>query len=184
MIHHPFDDVKIDKPLPPPRAPLSPVFNIEMAYQLVMVACLLEMLLTVFLVPRGDSNSPMVFQSVAALRALALLGLAFMVLPYKTRVILPAMVVWAAILCAPELWAFALEARAGVPLTVLGSLILALGVQASFRLHSKLWLLWLVLLLASFFTPWSAFFSLIEPGLPILVILSSLIWVLAYWRNA
>ena len=184
MIQHPFDAVKIDKPLPPPRAPLPPVFNIELAYQLVMVACLLEMILTAFLVPRGDSNSPVVFQSVAALRALTLLGLALIVLPYKSRAVLPAMLVWALILAAPELWAFALEAREGVPLTLLGSLLLVLGVHASFRLHSKLWLAWLASLIGSFLTPWSAFFSMTQPIVPVLAILSSLIWLLAYWRNA
>jgi hypothetical protein len=115
-----------------------------------------------------------------------LLGLVFLVLPYKTREVLPAMLVWAAMLSAPELWSFALEARAGIPVTLLGSLILMLGIHSSFRLHSKLWLVWLCLVLASLLLPaaWNAFFSMIQPTIPLFAMLSSLIFVLAYWKDA
>jgi hypothetical protein len=186
MIHHPFDDVKIDKPLPPPRAPLPPILQHEVAYQTVLVGCLIELLLVMFLAPRGDYSVPVVYQSVAALRALILLGLVLMVLPYKSRAALPAMLIWAAILTAPELWAFALEARAGLPLSMPGSLLLMLGIHASFRLHSKLWLVWLMLVLGSLFLPsaWNAFFSLVQADLPILAMISSLILVVAYWKDA
>jgi hypothetical protein len=186
MIHHPFDDVKITKAVPPPRAPLPPVLQLELAYQTVLVGCLIEMLLVMFLAPRNDSSVPVVFQSVAAFRALVLLGLVLMVLGYKARAVLPALLIWAAILSAPELWAFALEARAGFPLTLPGSLLLMLGIHASFRLHSKLWLIWLAFVLGSLLLPsaWNAFLSLVQPNLPILVIISSLIWVLAYWKDA
>jgi hypothetical protein len=186
MIHHPFDDVKISKPVPPPREPLPPVFQLEIAYQMVLVGCLIELLLTGFLTPRGDSSIPVVYQSVAVLRGLVLLGLVLLVLPYKTRAVLPAMLVWGAILSAPELWAFALEARAGFPVTLLGSLFLLLGIHAGLRLHSKLGLVWLALVLGSLLLPtaWNAFFSMVQPTVPILAIISSLIFVLAYWRDA
>jgi hypothetical protein len=184
VIRHPFDAVKVSKPAPPPRSPLPPIFELEMAYQLVMVACLLELVLTAFLLPRGDSNSVVAFQSVAALRLLALLGLCLMVLPYKTRFVLPAMLAWGAILAAPELWSFALEARAGMPMTLLGSPLLVLGIHGSFRLHSRLWVLWLLVLIASCFTPYSAFLTMIEPGFPFWTLPSGFIWLVAYWRNA
>jgi hypothetical protein len=186
MIHHPFDDVQLSNPPPPPREPLPPVLQLELAYQMVLVGCLIELLLTVFLLPRGEISVPVVYQSVAAFRALALLGLTLLVLPYKTRVVLPAMLIWAAMLCAPELWAFSLEARAGMPLTVVGTLLLALGVQASFRLHSKLGLVWLGLMLGSSLLPsvWNAFFSMIQPAIPIWLIISSLIFLVAYWKDA
>jgi hypothetical protein len=186
MIHHPFDDVQLSKPAPPPREPLPPVLQLELAYQMVLVGCLIEMLLTVFLAPRGEVAVPVVYQSVAALRALVLLGLTLLVLPYKTRVVLPTVVIWAAMLSAPELWAFALEARAGMPLTLIGTLLLALGIQASFRLHAKLGLAYSGLLLGSLLLPtaWNAFFSMVQPSIPIWLILSSLIFLLAYWKDA
>jgi hypothetical protein len=186
MIHHPFDDVQLSKPVPPPREPLPSILQLEVAYQMVLVGCLIEMLLTVFLSPRGEVAVPVVYQSVAALRALVLLGLTLLVLPYKTRVVLPAMLIWAAMLCAPELWAFALEARAGIPVTVVGTLLLALGIQASFRLHPKLGLVFLGLLLGSVLLPtaWNAFFSMVQPSIPIWLTLSSLIFLVAYWKDA
>jgi hypothetical protein len=186
MIHHPFDDVQLFKPVPPPREPLPPVLQLEVAYQMVVVGCLIEMLLTVFLAPRGEIGVPVVYQSVAAIRGLVLLGLVLLVLPYKTRVVLPALLIWAAMLCAPELWAFALEARAGMPLTLIGTLLLALGIQASFRLHSKLGLVYLGLLLGSILLPtaWNAFFGMIQPSIPIWLIVSSLIFLVAYWKDA
>jgi hypothetical protein len=186
MIHHPFDDVIISKPAPPPREPLPPVFQLEMAYQMVMVGCLLEMLMTVFLSPRHDASLPVVYQSVAAIRALVLLGLTLLVLPYKTRVVVPALLLWAAMLSAPELWAFALEARAGMPISLIGSLCLSLGIHASFRLHNKLWLIWFGVVLASLVlpAPWNAFFSLTQASLPIFAILSSLMLFLAYYKDA
>ncbi len=185
MIHHPFDDVELSKPLVPPRDPLPPVLQLELAYQMLLVGCLIEMLLTVFLSPRGEVAVPVVYQSVAAFRALTLLGLTLLVLPYKTRVVLPAVLIWAAMLSAPELWAFALEARAGMPLTLIGTLLLALGTQASFRLHSKLGLVWLGLMLGSLLLPkaWNAFFSMVQPSIPIWLVVSSLIFVVAYWKD-
>ncbi len=186
MIHHPFDDVQLSKPVPPPRNPLPPALQLELAYQMVLVGCLIEMLLTVFLSPRGEANAPVVFQSVAAFRALVLLGLTLLVLPYKTRVVLPALLIWAAMLSAPELWAFALEARAGMPLSLVGTPLLALGIQASFRLHSKLGLVYLGLLLGSVLLPtaWNAFFSMVQPAIPIWLIISSLMCLVAYWKDA
>jgi hypothetical protein len=186
MIHHPFDDVTLTKPVPQPRDPLPPILQLEVAYQMVLVGCLIEMVLTGFLSPRGDSSIPVVYQSVAAIRAVILLGLVLLVLSYKTRVVLPAMLIWAAMLCAPELWAFALEARAGIPLTLPGSLLLMLGIHSSFRLHSKLWLAWLVMIIGSLFLPtaWNAFFGMLQPVLPIWLIFSSLIFLVAYWKDA
>ncbi len=186
MIHHPFDDVQLSKPVLPPRDPLPPVLQLELAYQMVLVGCLIEMLLTIFLAPRGEVAVPVVYQSVAAFRALVLLGLTLLVLPYKTRLALPALLIWAAMLCAPELWAFALEARAGMPLTLVGTLLLALGIQASFRLHSKLGLVYLGLLLGSVLLPtaWNAFFSMVQPAIPIWLVISSLIFLVAYWKDA
>ena len=96
MIRHPFDDVQLSKPVPPPRNPLPPVLQLELAYQMVLVGCLIEMLLTVFLAPRGEVSAPVVYQSVAAFRALVLLGLTLLTLPYKTRLVLPAVLIWAA----------------------------------------------------------------------------------------
>jgi hypothetical protein len=185
MIHHPFDDVQLSKPLPPPLEPLPPVLQLEFAYQMVLVGCLIEMLLVVFLSPRGEITVPVVYQSVAALRAFILLGLTLLLLPYKFRLALPALLIWAGMLSAPELWAFALEARAGMPLSLIGTLLLALGIQASFRLHSKLGLIWLGLMLGSLLLPtaWNAFFSLVQPSIPIWLIVSSLIFVVAYWKN-
>ncbi len=186
MIHHPFDDVQLSKPVPPPPDPLPPVFQLELAYQMVLVGCLIEMLLTVFLSPRGEVAVPVVYQSVAALRAVVLLGLTLLVLPYKTRVVLPAMLIWAAMLSAPELWAFALEARAGMPLSLIGTLLLALGIQSSFRLTFKLGLVYLGLMLGSLLLPTAlnAFFSLVQLAIPVWLIVSSLIFLLAYWKDA
>jgi hypothetical protein len=186
MIHHPFDDVKISKPVRPPPEPLLPILQLEMAYQMVLVGCVIEMLLTVFLAPRGEIAVPVVYQSVAAFRGLVLLGLTLLILGYKTRVALPAMLIWAAMLSAPELWAYSLEARAGIPLTLFGTMLLVLGIHASFRLNSKFGFVFLAMILFSLFLPayWNAFFSMIQPSLPIFAILSSLMMLLSYWKDA
>lgn len=186
MIHHPFDDVKISKPVRPPPEPLLPILQLEMAYQMVLVGSVIEMLITVFLAPRGEMRVPVVYQSVAAFRGLVLMGLMLLVLGYKTRIVLPAILIWAAILSAPELWAYALEARAGIPLTLFGTVLLVLGIHAGFRLNFKFGFVYLVLILFSLFLPsvWNAFFSLVQPSIPIFVFLSSLMVLLAYWKDA
>lgn len=186
MIHHPFDDVKISKPVRPPPEPLLPILQLETAYQMVLVGCVIEMLLTLFLAPRGEIAVPVVYQSVAAFRGLVLMGLMLLVLGYKTRVALPAMLIWAAILSAPELWAYALEARAGLPLTLFGTLLLVLGIHASFRLNLKFGIVYLALILFSLISPspWNAFFSMVQANIPVFVILSSLMMMLSYWKDA
>ncbi len=184
-MEHPFDLVELS-----PRAPKAPqglenIWKLDQVYTLVLLACLLELVLLVALLPRDDSSSVVAFGSVAALRALAIFGLVMLVLPYKTQVVFLPMLVWSTMLAAPELWAFALEGRVGFPLSFVGTPLLMLGIHAAFRLFSRLGLIWIAVVAATiFFVSWNIQTDSTNPGVIMLLIVSSFMLGLSYWRKS
>ena len=119
---------------------LQHALSSETAYQLVMVAALLELLLLAGLMPRTpDGGAPIGFAAVSGLRLMTLLALAG-VLATQRQTVKPlegliALSLWGAMLAPPELWAAALELRSGLPVTLVSSLALSLGFYAGLRLH-------------------------------------------------
>jgi hypothetical protein len=121
------------------------VFTGELPYQIVMIGALLELLLLAVLAPRGLGAAPVGYIAVSGLRLVALLALGVIVgvqsnVSKKAGVI--AIIVWGAILLPPELWAFALEARAGVPVSSVLSVMLSIGIVAALRWHARLGWIW------------------------------------------
>jgi hypothetical protein len=127
------------------RAPLTA----ELPYQIVMIGALLELLLLVALAPRGLGAAPIAYAAVAGLRLIALLALGVIVGLNSTtskRAGAVALLVWGTILLPPELWAFALEARSGLPVSSVLSVMLTVGIFAALRWHARLGWVWVGLI--------------------------------------
>lgn len=123
-----------------------PLTGREAPYQLVMVAVILELAVLAVLSPRGIPAAPQVVIGVAGVRLVALIGLAGLVRDEAPRSAWPALLVWAAILWPPELWAQALEATAqDAWRTALGSLLFAFALHTVAR-YSR-WFWWVALIL-------------------------------------
>jgi hypothetical protein len=123
------------------RTPLTA----EVPYQIVMIGALLELLLLAVLAPRGLGAAPVGYIAVSGLRLVALLALGVILGVGNTtsrRAGTVALVVWGTILLPPELWAFALEARGGVPVSSLLSMTLSVGIFAALRWHAHLGWIW------------------------------------------
>ncbi len=172
----------------------------EPPYQVVMIVAMLELLLLAALAPRSGSAAPLSFEAVAGLRLVALLVLGTMlgvgvgqrrslletgpepVDPRPLRSKLQgalALALWGTILVPPELWAFALEARAGFPLTAVMSLLLGIGSFAALRVHARLgWaypLLAVLIFAAQGFT--------LEPLSPTLIVMGLGGFAILFWRR-
>jgi hypothetical protein len=124
------------------RRSLEPVLTAEAPYQLVMVGALVELLLLGALLPRIPGVAPVCFEILAGVRLTLLFALAGLLAaqPEPPRVLAgcSALALWGALLLPPELWAFALEARAGFPLSALTSILFAVGFYAALRVHRAL----------------------------------------------
>ncbi len=106
----------------------------EFPYQVMMIVVILELLLLAALMPRGFGAEPLAYPVIAALRLGGLCISAVGLKDEPPRHAFVALALWGALLAPPELWASALEARAGVPLTLFSSVIIAGGVYSSLRL--------------------------------------------------
>jgi hypothetical protein len=143
------------------RFPASKALIAETPYQIVMIAAILELLLLATLAPRSSGTVPLCFEAVAGLRLAALVLLGALLAssgdgrrhhPWeepapmeaapdtkRSRLeAVAALALWGAILLPPELWAFALEARAGIPWTLVSSVLLGVGTFAAIRAHARL----------------------------------------------
>lgn len=143
------------------RFPASKALSAEVPYQIVMITAILELLLLATLAPRSSGVAPLCFEAVAGLRLAALVVLGAILAsssdgrrhhpwedpatieplpdPKRSRLeAITALGLWGAILLPPELWAFALEARAELPWTALLSIALGVGSFAAIRAHSRL----------------------------------------------
>jgi hypothetical protein len=127
----------------------------EGPYQVVMITAILELLLLATLAPRSSGFAPLCYEAVAGLRLAAGIVLGVMLAtarsprreddpddfttpPVSRLEGLVTLGVWSAILFPPELWAFALEARAGLPWTALTSLAVSVGCFAALRWHPRI----------------------------------------------
>jgi hypothetical protein len=116
---------------------MNAVLQKEFPYQVVMVAVILELLILAALMPRGFGAEPLAYSMIASLRLGALLACAFALRGTPPRLALAALTLWSLFLLPPELWSYALEARAGLPTTALTSLMMACGAYSSAR-HSPI----------------------------------------------
>ena len=139
----------IESPLPPAQEPYRAALTAEASYQIVMIGALLELVLLVALAPRGLGAAPVCYSTVAALRLTALIVLGAVLgmgRDAPKRVGIVALSVWGAILFPPELWAFALEARGGLPVSSLLSVVLGIGVFAALRWHAHFGWAWVAVM--------------------------------------
>jgi hypothetical protein len=117
---------------------MNTVLTKEFPYQVVMVIVILELLILAALMPRGFSAEPLAYPIIAALRLGGLCVSAFALRDTAPRHAFAALTIWGALLAPPELWSYALEARAGLPVTLFGSLLIAGGVHSSAHLSRRL----------------------------------------------
>ncbi len=159
----------------------------ETAYQLVMVAALLELLLLAGLMPRTpDGGAPVAFAAVSGLRMMTLLALAGLLATQRQTVKpvigLIALSLWGAMLAPPELWAAALELRSALPVTLVSSLALSLGFYAGLRLHPAIGWGYLTLIFSALFMQdWQ-----LEPlriALIAVIALGTGLWLLAFYKS-
>ena len=168
------------KPLPNLRRTLSS----ETAYQLVMVAAMLELLLLGALMPRTpDGGAPVAFAAIAGLRLITLLALASL-LSAQRNAVKPleatiALCIWGAMLAPPELWAAATELRSGLPVTVISSIALSGGLYAALRLHRVIgWGFLALIFSALYMQDWKS-----EPlgsALIAVIALGAALWLIAF----
>ena len=167
---------------------LQRTLSSETAYQLVMVAALLELLLLGALLPRTpDGGAPVAFATVSGLRLMTLLALAGW-LSAQRHISQPleamgALCIWGAMLAPPELWAAALELRSGLPTTMISSIALSLGFYAGLRLQPVIgWGYFTLIFSALFVQHWQ-----LEPlGLALIAVIALGIglWSLGLWLLA
>lgn len=155
----------------------------ETAYQLVMVAAMLELLLLGALLPRTpDAGAPVCFAAVSGLRLITLLALAGLLATQRDAVeplsALIALCIWGAMLAPPELWAAAAELRVGLPLTTISSIALSSGLYAAMRLQRAIGWGFLALIFSAVFVQnWQ-----LEPlgvALSAVIALGAGLWLLA-----
>ncbi len=159
----------------------------ETAYQLVMIAALLELLLLGALMPRTpDGGAPVGFAAVAGLRLMTLLALAGW-LATQRQISQPleamgALCIWGAMLAPPELWAAALELRNGLPVTLVSSIALSLGFYAALHLRPVIgWGYFTLIFSALFVQHW----QLEPPGLALsaVIALGAGLWLLTFCKS-
>ena len=142
----------------------------ELPYQTLCVVLALELLTLAALSPRIGGLEPLGYHAIGSLRLIGLLVLGALLHQAKPKEALIALALWAIILAPPEIWAFALEAREGLPLGVASSFLAATGAYAFARLFpsaSQIYVLLGVMAL---------FLGGFQPSLysvPLLVLLSS-----------
>ena len=168
------------KPMPNLQRTLSS----ETAYQLVMVAAMLELLLLGALMPRTpDGGAPIGFAAVSGLRLMTLLALASLLAAQRNTVkpleATIALCIWGAMLAPPELWAAATELRSGLPVTVISSIALSGGLYAALRLHRVIgWGFLALIFSALYMQDWKS-----EPlgsALIAVIALGAALWVIAF----
>jgi hypothetical protein len=113
---------------------MNAVLQREFPYQIVMVAVILELIILAALMPRGFGSEPLAYSIIAVLRLGALMACGFALRDTAPRIALVALALWGFVLAPPELWAYALEARSGLPTTALTSLLVAFGAYSSARI--------------------------------------------------
>ncbi len=120
-----------------------PLTGREAAYQIVMIAAILELGALAVVSPRSIPAAPQVVIGVSAIRLLALIAQAGLVRDVPPRSAWPALLVWAGILWPPELWAHALEATAlEAWRTGFGSVLFALAMHTVARRVGAWW--WII----------------------------------------
>ena len=167
-----------------PSAHLKAALSSETAYQLVMVAAMLELLLLGALMPRTpDGGAPIGFAAVSGLRLMTLLALAA-VLATQRNTVKPisatiALCIWGAMLAPPELWAAATELRNGLPVTMISSIALSGGFYAALRLHRAIgWGFLALIFSALYMQDWKS-----EPlgsALIAVIALGAALWLIAF----
>jgi hypothetical protein len=106
----------------------------ELPYQTLCVFLALEVLVLVALTPRTTGLEPLGFHALGCLRLCGLMFLGSLLHQHPPRYALAALTIWGVVLAPPEIWAFALEAREGLPLTVVSSLVCGYGAYGFARL--------------------------------------------------
>lgn len=131
-----------------------PLTGREAPYQLVMVAVILELVVLAMLSPRGIPADPQVVIGVSGIRLVALVWLAGLLRDEAPRTAWPALLVWAAILWPPEIWAHALEARVlDAWRTALGSVLFAFALHTVARRTGWLWWVAAIVFAATLLVP-------------------------------
>jgi hypothetical protein len=113
---------------------MKEIFEKEIPYQVLSVVIALELLTLAALSPRTTGLEPLGFHAIGCLRFVGLLILAALLHEAKPRDAILAVSLWAVILAPPELWAFSIEAREGLPTSLISSYVIALGAYAFARL--------------------------------------------------
>jgi hypothetical protein len=109
----------------------------ELPYQTLCVFLALEILVLAALSPRTSGLEPLGFHALGCLRLCGLMFLGSLLYQHAPKYAFAALTLWGIILSPPEIWAFALEAREGFPLTIFSSLLCAYGAYAFARLFSN-----------------------------------------------
>ncbi len=124
----------------------------DLPYQVFIVIAALEILTLVALSPRTSGAEPLGFYAISCLRLLGLSLLGSFLFEDSPQHAMPVLTLWAIILVPPELWAFALEARSGIPLTIFSSLLAGFGAYGFARVFpSAAQIFPLLVVLALFF---------------------------------
>jgi hypothetical protein len=106
---------------------MNNIMREELPYQTFCVFLALELLVLVALTPRTTGLEPLGFHALGCLRLCGLMFLGSLLHQHPPRFALAALTIWGVVLAPPEIWAFALEAREGFPLTVISSLLCGYG---------------------------------------------------------
>jgi hypothetical protein len=112
---------------------MKEILEKEIPYQVLSVVLALELLTLAALSPRTTGLEPLGFHAIGSLRLIGLMIMAAMLFDAKPSHALSALTLWAVILAPPELWAFSIEAREGIPSSILSSYLIALGAYAFAR---------------------------------------------------
>ncbi len=113
---------------------MQDIHDQEMPYQVLSVVLALELLTLAALSPRVSGLEPLGFHAISSLRLLGLMVLGSLLHDSLPRYALPMLGLWGIILAPPELWAFSLEAREGLPLSFASSLLAGVGAYAFGRM--------------------------------------------------
>jgi hypothetical protein len=116
------------------KGAMNEIMREELPYQTLCVFLALELLVLVALTPRTTGLEPFGFHALGCLRLCGLMFLGSLLHQHQPRHALTALTIWGVVLCPPEVWAFALEARDGLPLTVISSLLCGYGAYGFARL--------------------------------------------------
>lgn len=141
----------------------------EGPYQVALVAAIVEALAVAALLPRGPGSEPVAHVVVTGVRAGALVALGVLLRELGPRAAWPALLAWAGLTVAPQLWAYAADARLGAaPVAVVGATAYGLGAHALARRPARAWVPVALAAGASLAAPpaWSAFHQLLGAGPP------------------